>query len=223
VQEFQRRAPEPDRLSRSRGRLGCPWSNSYTGSLAPMKTTSLSADSRKFAPTSAGALPHMRALPLLCGLASCTGSPATLALQPDFEVMTPRGIASVSIRESPLGMTDEEFTRLVMAGMERAAPASVITGRVAPPFPSQRIVWHANESPPRGISRLVVNVFDGANPYAYEQDNVGNDAPTAEVTSAVASMSQRLLKDVAAQANMPNQPGSQVAQNEANQTTVSRR
>jgi hypothetical protein len=127
--------------------------------------------------------------------------------------MTPAGIASVSIRESPAGMTDAEFTRLVMAGMERAAPASVIAGRVEPPFPSQRIVWHVNLSAPRVISRLVVNVFDGANPYAYEQDTVSNDASAAVVTFTVEGMSERLLADLAARANMLNQLGKQVTQN----------
>src|SRR5437868_4782950 len=122
-----------------------------------------------FAHITPATLARTRALVLLSGLAACTGSPATLALQPDFEVMTPAGIASVSIRESPPGMTDAQFTQLLKAGMERAAPDSVIAGRVEPPFPSQRIVWHVNPSPPRGIARLVVNVFDGANPYAYEQ------------------------------------------------------
>src|SRR5437868_2747854 len=62
-----------------------------------------------FARITSGALAHMRALLLLAGLASCTGSPAALALQPDFEVMTPPGVASVSIRQSPPGMTQAEF------------------------------------------------------------------------------------------------------------------
>jgi hypothetical protein len=152
-----------------------------------------------------GALAHTRALLLLCGLASCAGSPRTLALQPDFEVKTPAGVASVSIRESPVGMTDEEFAQLVMAGMERAARGSVIAGRVGPPFPFQRIVWHVNLSAQRGVSRLVVNVFDGASPYAYEQDTISNGSPAAVITSVVESMSKRLLADVAGQAKKPNE------------------
>jgi hypothetical protein len=163
------------------------------------------------------ALARTRALLLLSGLAACTGSPATLALQPDFEVMTPAGIASVSIRQSPPGMTAAEFTPLVKAGMESATRGGVIPGRVEPPFPSQRIVWHVNLSASRGVSRLVVNVFDGANPYAYEQETVINSAPTTVITSAVESMSQRLLPDVAAQVNMPNRLGRQVPHNETNQ------
>jgi hypothetical protein len=169
------------------------------------------------------ALARTRALLLLSGLPACTGSPATLALQPDFEVMTPAGIASVSIRQSPPGMTEAQFTQLVKAGMDRAVRDSVIAGRVKPPFPSQRIVWHVDLSASRSISRLVVNVFDGANPYAYEQETVTNSAPTAVITSAVESMSERLLADVAAQVNMPNQLGRQVPQNEASQTILSRR
>lgn len=162
------------------------------------------------------ALARIRALLLFLGLTACTGSPATLALQPAFEVMTPAGVASVSIRESPPGMTDGEFTQLVKASMEQASRGNVIAGRVEPPFPSQRIVWHVDLSASRGISQLVVNVFDGANPYAYEQETVANDAPTAVITSAVESMSGRLLADVAAHVNMPNRLVRKVPQNETN-------
>jgi hypothetical protein len=175
-----------------------------------------------FRRVTSGALARTCVLPLLLGLASCLGSPGTLALQPAFEMMTPAGIASVSVRESPAGMTDAEFTRLVMAGTRWAAPDSVVAGRAEPPFPSQRIVWHVNLSPERGISRLFVNVFDGANPYAFEQDTVVNDAPTAAVTSAVESMSKRLLADVAARENMRNQLCKQVPQCDASQMPLSR-
>jgi hypothetical protein len=187
-----------------------------------MKVFGLSGGRWTFRCVTPGALARTSVLPLLLGLASCLSSPRTLALQPAFEVMTPAGIASVSIRESPAGMTDAEFTQLVMAGTKWAAPDSVIAGRVEPPFPSQRIVWHVNLSPQRGISRLFVNVFDGANPYAFEQDTVMNDAPTAAVTAAVESMSKRLLADVAARENVPNQLGAQVPQYEAGQTALSR-
>ena len=50
--------------------------------------------------------------------------------------------------------------------------------RIERPFPSRRIVWHVTSSAARGMSRLVVNVFDGVNPYAYEQETVSNSAPT---------------------------------------------
>jgi hypothetical protein len=171
------------------------------------------------------ALARTRALLLLLsGLAACTGSPATLALRPDFEVMTPAGVASVSIRESPPGMPEARFTQLVKAGMERASPGSVIAGPVEQPFPSRRIVWHVNTAaPPRGISRLVVNVFDGANPYAHEQEVMADSEPKAAISSAVASMSERLLADVTAQANAPIQPAAQAQPAETNHTTSSRR
>jgi hypothetical protein len=170
-----------------------------------MRTVGLSGNRWKLQYVAPRALAHTRNLVLLCGLASCTGSRKTLALAPDFEVITPTGIASVSILASPTGMTAAEFTRVVMAGMEQAARGSVIAGPVRPPFPVQRIVWHVN-SPERGISRLVVNVFDGLNPYAYEQDTVTGDSPAAVVTS-VQSMCKRLLVDVAAEANKPRQIG----------------
>jgi hypothetical protein len=143
-------------------------------------------------------------------------------LQPAFEVMTPAGIASVSIRESPMGMTDAEFTQLVIAGTKRSASDRVISGPVEPPFPSRRIVWHVNQSAEKGISRLVVNVFHGATPYAYEQGTVMNDAPTAVVASVVDSMSERLLADVAARENMPKRLGKQVPRYAASQTASSR-
>lgn len=156
------------------------------------------------------ALACRRYLLLLLCLASCTGSPATLALRPDFEVMTPAGIASVSIRQSPLGMTDAEFTQLVRTGMERAAYRSVSTGRVEPPYPSQRIVWHVNSSIPSPTSRLVVNVFDEAYPYTYEEGTVSDEASPAMVTSVVQSMSKRLLGDITAQTNARKQADRQV-------------
>ena len=150
-------------------------------------------------------------LPLSC-LAACTGSPAALALRPDFEVMTPAGIASVSIRQSPPGMTDAEFTQFIRAGMERAGYQDLRTGRVEAPYPSQRIVWHVNPSVPRPVSRLVVNVFDGAYPYAYEEGTVSNNASPAMITSVVESLSERLLGDVAAQTNRRKQVNRLVSQ-----------
>jgi hypothetical protein len=83
-------------------------------------------------------LKHVRAFLLLCGLASCIGSPATLALRPDFEVMTSAAAASVSRCEAPAGMTDEQFTHLVRLGMERVAHGGLSAAAVEPPFPAQR-------------------------------------------------------------------------------------
>jgi hypothetical protein len=54
-----------------------------------------------------------------------------------------------------------------------------------------------------------MDVFGGANPYAYEQETVANDAPRAAIASAVDAMSERLLADVAAEANMPDKSDKQ--------------
>jgi hypothetical protein len=143
------------------------------------------------------------ALVLLLGAASCTGSPATLALPPDFEVMTQAGVASVSIRQSLPGTTNARFMEMVKTGMERAAPGRVLGGPVDTPFPSRRIVWHADPTASRGIARLVVNAFDGAIPYAYELETVADGAPTATVASAVEAMSTRLLAAMEAHATRP--------------------
>jgi hypothetical protein len=152
-----------------------------------------------------GAWPRYRALILLCGLAACTGSPATLAVPPNFDIMTPTGAASVSIRTSPPGMTDAEFAHLVRTGMERETHSITIASGRVPPFPTQRIVWHVNLSFPNTDSRLVVNVFDGRTPFAYEQATISNDTPNEIITADIESMSQRLLAKVAARANVPPQ------------------
>lgn len=174
-----------------------PWEVSLarTAESAPPSAT-MSA----FAPSRG--LARLRALLLVSGLASCTGSPATIALQPAFQVMTPAGPASVSIREAPPGMTDAEFIRLVRQAMQAGAHGSVIPRPVRPPFPVLRIVWHVEPSDSRGMSQVTVNVFNGARPFAYEQERVDASAPTMVLASAVQSMCQRLLSDMAAQANM---------------------
>src|SRR5260370_20912590 len=84
------------------------------------------------------------ALVTLLGPVACTGSPATLALRPDFEVKTLAGIDSVSIRESLPGMTESEFEQLVRMGMEHAAPGSVLPEPLEGPSPQCRIVCPAN-------------------------------------------------------------------------------
>ena len=133
---------------------------------------------------------------LLIAGTSCTGSPRTLASQPEFEVRTSAGVASVSMRQSPPGMTDEEFTQLVQEAMERAAPGSVLAGPPVAPFPLRRIVWHVDPTPSRGASRVVVNVFEGTEPYAYEQDTIAYSEPTDAMELALVSMSERLLADI---------------------------
>ena len=129
-------------------------------------------------------------------VAACTGSPATLALQPDFEVSTATGLAGVSIRESLPGMTRSQSVDAVKAGMERAALGRVTVQPLQQPFPPTRIVWHVDGTASRGISRLLVNVFSGSTPYDYEQEGVGSE-PQIMTSSAIESMSQRLLADLA--------------------------
>jgi hypothetical protein len=133
------------------------------------------------------------ALAALFGPGACTGSPATLALRPDFEVKTLGGIDSVSIRGSLPGMTDSEFALLIKEGMGRASPGSVLPGPVEPPFPQCRIVWHVNPDSGRGVSALVVNVFDGSVPVAYEREVVTNNAPTATIADAIVAVTRRLI------------------------------
>jgi hypothetical protein len=133
-------------------------------------------------------LPLLVTVPIL----GCTGSPATLALRPDFELMTRTGIASVSIRESPPGMTDAEFARVIAQGMKQAMPGSVMITSMTAPFPPGRIVWHVNPVAARGVVRLVVNAFDGSGPFAYEQQSVDNSAQADVIQSTIAEMTIRL-------------------------------
>ena len=133
------------------------------------------------------------ALASLLATVGCTGSPSTVAMAPDFEVMTPEGMAGVSIRESLPNLTDAEFQRVVMTGMQSAMPGRVVEQPVAAPYPTRRIVWHVNPIAERGVSRLFVNVFDGATPVAYEEDTVSNGATGGAITQVVASLTTRLV------------------------------
>jgi hypothetical protein len=136
-------------------------------------------------------------LPLLVVIPTlgCTGSPGTPTL-PAFEVMTPTGIASVSIRESPPGIADVEFIHLVANGMESAMPGCQMkTGAVAP-YHSRRIVWSVNPMAGRGVTRLFVNVSDGANSFAYEQQVLDNNATPVVLQSAVVSMTNELMVEI---------------------------
>ena len=133
------------------------------------------------------------ALASLLATAGCTGSPYTVAMTPDFEMMTPEGVASVSIRESLPNLTDAEFQRVVMTGMQSAMPERLVGQPVAAPYPTRRIVWHVNPTAARGLSRLSVNVFDGTTPVAYEQDTVSSGAPRGAITNVVASLTTRLV------------------------------
>ena len=133
------------------------------------------------------------ALASLLGTVGCTGSPYTVAMAPDFEVMTPEGTAGVSIRKSLPNLTDAEFQLVVMTGMAASMPGRIVEQTGPAPYPTRRIVWHVNPVAARGVSRLSVNVFDGGTPVAYEQDTVGNGAPPGAITHVVASLTNRLV------------------------------
>ncbi len=132
------------------------------------------------------------ALVSLFDAAVCHGSPSTLP--PAFLVKTSAGIESVSIRELIPGLTDSDFGKLVLSGMERALPpGSVLLGPVEAPYPQCRIVWHVDPSAGRGELRLIANIFDRSIAVAYEQIEVVNDAPTVEVTNAIEMVTERLF------------------------------
>jgi hypothetical protein len=180
----------------------------YTGGTSPTATRP-SVWAWLGRPHRSGASARALTLMLLLGPGACTGSPGVLALQPAFDVTTPAGIASVSIRQAPPGITDAQFTEAVRAGMEQAAPGSVFTKPVGPPFPSRRIVWHVHPTASMGTSRLVVNVFNGSIPYAYDQEVIVNSAPVEDISSAIELLTKRLLYAVASEAKMPNRLGTQ--------------
>src|SRR5579859_3244628 len=124
-------------------------------------------------------------------VSACTGSPATLALPPEFDVATSAGPASVSIRETPPEMTFTEFKQAVSVGMQSAMPICAQTTTVAP-FPTRRIVWHVYPIFPRGASRLVVNVFHGSVPFEHAQQVIDDSAPPSTIVYAVRTLTGRL-------------------------------
>lgn len=129
----------------------------------------------------------------LISLSACATSPSVLTTQPAFAFKTSTGMDGVIVREPILGTTSEEFVHLVRAGMERAAPGSVMPGKVEPPFPTQRIVWHASSAGQDGTSWLMVNIFDGMRAVDREQEIVTNTAPSASIVDTIQSMTSRLL------------------------------
>jgi hypothetical protein len=152
----------------------------------------------------AGAAVRALVLGLLLGPAGCAGSRTTLASAPDFEVMTGAGMASVSIRQPLPGATDAESVACVRSAMERASPGTVVAGPVEQPFPSRRIVWHVDPTASRGAFRLMVNIFDGSTPYAYEETLVDNGAPRDAILSAIESMSGQLLNAIPGNHDLPS-------------------
>ncbi len=129
----------------------------------------------------------------LSAVPPCAAASAIAEMRPDFLVTTASGRAAVSIREAPPGMTLEEFERTVKSGMESALAASVEPAPAAGPFPERRIVWHVDTIAPRAVSNLIVNVFDGSVPFAYEQQEVDNGDSADVVTGVVRSLTRRLI------------------------------
>ena len=87
--------------------------------------------------------------------------------------------------------------------MERAAPGAVLPGPVEAPFPMRRIVWHVMPIFPGGASRLVVNIFDGAVPFAHEQEVIANNSPTTAITYTIESMTKQLVAHTDRNARAP--------------------
>jgi hypothetical protein len=133
---------------------------------------------------------------VLSAVSACTGSPATLAMRPDFLVATQTGLASVSIREAPPDMTLAGFDGTVKSGMESALTASIEPTPTVGPFPERRIVWHIDSMPGYGSSQLVVNVFNGSVPFAYQQQMIDNAAPPGVLAGTVQSMTRRLFATI---------------------------
>jgi hypothetical protein len=113
-------------------------------------------------------------------------------LRPDFTVNTSAGVASVSIRNSLLAMTDNEFEQLIRRSAEHTWPGGLRSAPIQPPFPRCRIVWHVNPGVSRGVSTLIVNVFDGSVPVAHEQEVVSNSAPMVTIARAIDSATSRI-------------------------------
>lgn len=135
------------------------------------------------------------ALPLLAlaTVSACTGSPATLAMRPDFQVATSAGPAEVCIRETPPGMTFSEFDRIVKDGMVSVTPAITQTDSAAASVPARRFVWHVDPMPARGVWRLAANAFDESTPIVYEQEVMDSSASPGVIAGTVRSMTQRLV------------------------------
>jgi hypothetical protein len=133
-------------------------------------------------------------------LSACAMSQSALTMQPAFAYKMHDGIDSVSVRQSIPGMPSEQFVRMVKAGMEQAAPGSVLPGTVEQPFPTQRIVWRAASQGAgnAGVSWLIVNVFNGTRAVANQQETVSNTAPRETLVATIQSMTSRLLAETPA-------------------------
>ena len=133
---------------------------------------------------------------LLFGLGGCTGSPTTLAQKPDFVLATPIGPASVNVRQSLPGMTDEDSEALFRIAMRQALPNITRQDPLAQPLPRLRIVWHVIPDPRGASSRLVVNIFDGSDPFWYDEEIITNDDPRDAMLFTIEGMSKKLAAAV---------------------------
>jgi hypothetical protein len=132
---------------------------------------------------------------LLAPIASsaCSRPPGTPPAPADFELVTPRGTAGVSVRQSSSDKPDAEWEKLVERGMQAVIPGSSVRPTVAP-FPTLRVGWRVEPAgaPGSGVSRLVATVTVGSGPYAYEQQEVDNSAPDVVFVSTIAAITTRL-------------------------------
>lgn len=131
-------------------------------------------------------------------VSACTGSPATLGMRPDFEIMTATGPVSVSIRETPPGMTFADFTHAVSMGMRAARPGDVQITSVAAPYPVRRIVWHVQPMVRGAEAHLMVNVFDGSVPFADAQQTIDGSAPPGAIAYAIRALTRRICAQLRA-------------------------
>jgi hypothetical protein len=105
--------------------------------------------------------------------------------------------SSATCREPLPGLTYGESERLLRTGMASVTRVSSDDASVAPPYPEHRIVWHVTQTGGRGTSRLAVNIFIGSVPVAYVQQLIDNSAPMGALTSAIASLTNRLITQYA--------------------------
>jgi hypothetical protein len=126
-------------------------------------------------------------------LSGCTGSPATLAMKPDFDMVTPGGVVSVSVREALPGMPDNEFRDVVMTGMEHGCSCAAVASRPTGPYPERRIVWHVTSNTASlGVSTVAANIFNGSVPFASAQAVVPDGIESGALIDTVASITRQL-------------------------------
>jgi hypothetical protein len=99
-----------------------------------------------FARITSGGLTHRRALLLLFGLASCTGSPATLTVQPDFKDVPARVEVSGSA-----GIPDADLKRLIEEGIRQGCNRQDIAPTARESACNLLTVWHFERLAPRPL------------------------------------------------------------------------